>query len=110
MYKVTQKTKVFAPFKLYKKEVSKVYKFDTFLEALKFAASEQINFFTFEKGTKKTNHKTFNYLHSLSSFIKLCKQNAPYYLGVNNYKSVRNINTYYFYLINSNQFNKLKKY
>ena len=110
MYKVRQTKKIFSPLYLYKKEVSKVYKFKNFIDALKFAANEQIENFTFDNGRVKTKHKTFKYLHSLNSFINLCKINASFYLGVNNYKSIKNIDTYYFYLINSNQLTKLKKY
>tara|TARA_B100001093_G_scaffold49800_1_gene42330 strand:+ start:7323 stop:7655 length:333 start_codon:yes stop_codon:yes gene_type:complete len=110
MYKVTQTKKVFSALKLYKKTIKKDYFFKSFYDALKFAANEQINKFYFVKGKIKTSHKTFDYLHSLQAFKNLCKINASFYLGVNNYSSVKNIDTYYFYLINSNQLIKLKKY
>ena len=110
MYKVTQTKKVFVALKLYKKTIKKDYFFKSFNDALKFAANEQINKFHFIKGKIKTSHKTFDYLYSLQAFKNLCKINASFYLGVNNYKSIKNIDTYYFHLINSNQYNKLKKY
>jgi len=92
------------------KKVTKVYKFRTLNDAYVFALDEQIkNVFCCLSDKVKTIRKPFKIFYTLEQFIKVSKKNPFHFLGVRNYKKI-NIKLYYFYLVNSNQLQKLKKF
>ena len=108
-YKVKQTEKRSYFFNLIKKDVTKVYSFNTYKEALIFALSEEIKQFNCIVSDKvETTRKTYKNYLTLKEFIKASTKNPMYYLGT---QVVRcNLESYYFYLIGSNKLNKLKKH
>lgn len=107
MYQVKQtETKKYF-FNLLKKEQTKVYKFRTFNEALKFSAHEQINTFEFIKDGVKTLHRTYKYIYRLNNWVELVNKNPLHFIGFRYTKGV-NLENYYFVLIERN-INKLLK-
>lgn len=93
-----------------KKEIEKVYEFKTYKEALKFALFEQIDTIHCVFSDKvKTTRKVFKYLYTLEQFIRLCYKNPIHYLG-QRFPEKINIDSYYYYLIESGKFTKLKKH
>ena len=109
-YTIRQSEKVFTFLYWSKKTIYKTYKFDDFKNAFRFALDEQIKIITVHiSKTIKTTRRPFNYLYTLEEFKRLCKINPLHYLGLRNHNKI-NIELYYFYLINSNQLTKLKKY
>ncbi len=108
-YKVKQTEKRTYFFDLIKKDVTKVYTFDTYKDALIFALSEQINTFVCIVSDKvQTKRKTYKNYLTLKEFIKVATNNPMHYLGT---QVVRcNLESYYFYLIGSNKLTKLKKH
>jgi len=108
-YKVKQTEKKTYFFNLIKKDITKLYSFNTYKEALIFALSEEIKQFTCIVSDKvETTRKTFKNYLTLKQFIKVATNNPMHYLGT---QVVRcNLETYYFYLIGSNKLTKLKKH
>ena len=108
MYKVrqTKTEKIF--FNIFTREETKQYNFDTFLDAVKFALSEQIKFIYFEKGSVRTKTNIFKFFHSLKKFKEYATKNPRHYLHTHTAKGV-NLDLYYFALISRN-LNKLKKH
>jgi len=108
-YKVKQTQTKSYFFNLIKKDVTKVYSFNTYKEALIFALSEQIKQFNCIVSDKvETTRKTYKNYLTLKEFIKAATNNPMYYLGT---QVVRcNLESYYFYLIGSNKLTKLKKH
>lgn len=108
-YKVKQTEKRTYFFDLIKKDVTNVYLFDTYKEALIFALSEEIKQFTCIVSDKvQTTRKTYKNYLTLKQFKKAATNNPMHYLGT---QIVRcNLKSYYFYLIGSNKLNKLKKH
>ena len=105
--KQTEKRAYF--FNLIKKDVTKVYLFDTYNEALIFALSEQIEQFTCIISDKvQTTRKTYKNYLTLKQFQKAATKNPMYYLNTQTVKC--NLENYYFYLIGSNKVEKLKKF
>ena len=96
-------------FNLIKKDITKLYSFNTYKEALIFALSEEIKQFTCIVSDKvQTTRKTYKNYLTLKEFIKASTNNPMHYLGT---QVVRcNLRNYYFYLIGSNKLTKLKKY
>jgi|13_taG_2_1085334.scaffolds.fasta_scaffold08085_3 hypothetical protein len=110
MYTIKQTETKKCLFGLISREVEKVYKFATYNEAVNFAFNEQINKITCNISDKvKTTRRPFKTILTLEQFIKVSKKNPFHFLGVRNYKKI-NIKLYYFYLVNSNQLQKLKKF
>ena len=108
-YKVKQTETKSYFFNLIKKDVTNVYLFDAYNEALIFALSEQISTFTCIVSDKvKISRKTYNYHYTLKQFIKVATKNPMYYLNTQTVKC--NLTNYYFYLIGSNKLTKLKKH
>lgn len=96
-------------FDLIKKDVTKVYLFDTYNEALIFALSEEIKQFVCIVSDKvQTTRKTYKNYLTLKQFIKVATNNPMYYLNTQTVKC--NLTNYYFYLIGSNKLTKLKKH
>ena len=108
-YKVKQTEKRTYFFSLIKKDVTKVYNFNTYNKALIFALSEQIEQFTcIVSDEVQTTRKTYKNHLTLKQFIKAAANNPMYYLGTQKVKC--NLTNYYFYLIGSNKLTKLKKH
>ena len=108
-YKVKQTEKRTYFFSLIKKDVTKVYNFNTYNDALIFALSEQIKQFTCIVSDKvQTTRKTYKNHLTLKQFIKAATKNPMWYLGTQTVKC--NLTNYYFYLIGSNKLTKLKKH
>ena len=109
MYKVKQtRTKNYF-FNLIKKDVTKVYLFNTYKDALIFALSEEIEQFVCIVSDKvQTTRKTYKNYLTLKQFIKVATKNPMYYLNTQKVKC--NLTNYYFYLIGSNKLEKLKKF
>jgi len=94
----------------YKKEFK--YKFKKLSDALRFALDEQIKIIFCiidEEKNIVTTRRPFLTLLTLKEFKRLAKKNPKFYLGVYNYKRV-NIELYYYYLVNRNMLNKLRKF
>lgn len=108
-YKIKQTEKRTYFFSLIKKDVTKVYTFNTYKDALIFALSEEIKQFTCIVSDKvQTTRKTYKNHLTLKQFIKVATKNPMHYLGT---QIVRcNLKSYYFYLIGSGKLTKLKKY
>jgi len=110
MYTIKQTETKKCLFGLISREVEKVYKFATYNEAVNFAFNEQINKITCNISDKvKTTRRPFKTILTLEQFIKVSKKNPLFYLGTRYVEKV-NLKQYYFYLINSKQLHKLKKY
>ena len=108
-YKVKQTETRNYFFNLIKKDVTKVYLFDTYNDALIFALSEEIKQFTCIVSDKvQTTRKTYKNYITLKQFVKAATNNPMYYLNTQTVKC--NLSNYYFYLIGSNKLEKLKKF
>lgn len=107
MYQVKQTETKKRFFNLIKRNETKVYKFKTFNEALKFSAHEQINTFEFIKNGIKTTHRTYKYIYRVNRWLELVKKNPIHFVGFRYTKGV-NLENYYFVLIERN-LNKLLK-
>ena len=108
-YKVKQTQTKSYFFSLIKKDVTKVYLFDTYNEALIFCLSEEIKQFTcIVSDEVETTRKTYKNYLTLKQFIKVATNNPMYYLNTQTVKC--NLTNYYFYLIGSNKLTKLKKH
>jgi len=104
------KKRNFLGFNLKPVKKTKVYKFNDYKNAFIFALNEQIKkiYCNISKDIK-TIRKPFKNYYTLNEFIKVSKKNPFFYLGVRDYKHI-NIKNYYYYLINANKLNKLKKF
>jgi len=111
-YKVKQTEKKTYFFNLIKKDITKVYLFDTYNEALVFALSEEIKQFTCIVSDKvQTTRKTFENYYTLKEFKKHCVNNSMHFLNTQKCRlDEKQISNYYFYLIGSNKLTKLKKH
>tara|TARA_R110002012_G_C11605856_1_gene607743 strand:+ start:561 stop:926 length:366 start_codon:yes stop_codon:yes gene_type:complete len=110
VYTIKQKEKVYSFLCLFKKTIYKTYKFDNYKEAYLFALHEQIKIITVHIIDKiKTTRRPFQNLYTLKEFQSLARLNPRHYLG-GLYTNKIDVELYYFYLINSNQLTKLKKY
>lgn len=108
-YKVKQTETRNYFFSLIKKDVTKVYSFNTYNDALIFALSEEIKqFVCIVSDEVQTTRKTFKNYLTLKQFIKAATNNPMYYLGTQKVKC--NLTNYYFYLIGSSKLTKLKKH
>jgi hypothetical protein len=108
-YKVKQTEKRTYFFNFIKKDVTKVYSFNTYNDALIFALSEEIKQFTCIVSDKvQTTRKTYKNYLTLKQFTKAATNNPMYYLNTQTVKC--NLTNYYFYLIGSNKLTKLKKH
>jgi hypothetical protein len=108
-YKVKQTEKRTYFFDLIKKDVTNVYSFNTYKDALIFALSEEIEQFTCIVSDKvQTTRKTYKNYITLKQFVKAATNNPMYYLNTQTVKC--NLTNYYFYLIGSNKLEKLKKF
>ena len=108
-YKVKQTETKSYFFNLIKRDITKVYSFNTYKNALIFALSEEIKQFSCIISDKvQTTRKTFKNYLTLKEFIKVATKNPMYYLGTQTVKC--NLTNYYFYLISSNKLEKLKKF
>lgn len=109
-YTIRQAEKVFTFLYWSKKTIYKTYKFDNFKQAFRFALDEQIKIITVHiSKTIKTTRRPFRYIYTLKEFKNLCKINPMHFLGLSSPDRI-NVELYYFYLINTNQLTKLKKY
>ena len=111
-YKVKQTEKRTYFFSLIKKDVTKVYNFNTYNDALIFALSEQIEQFTcIVSDEVQTTRKTYKNYYTLKQFKKHCVNNPMHFLNTQNCRlNEKQIANYYFYLIGSGKLIKLKKY
>lgn len=113
MYKIEQvevKKRSFCGFKLSPKKIKKSYYFKQYKNVLRFALNEQINiFYCIVSDKVTTKRKPFKQFLSLTEFKKVSKKNPLFYLSANSYKGI-NLEKYYFYLVNSDQLQKLKKF
>ena len=108
-YSITQTTQK-SRFLRKPKNVLTHYTFSNYKEALKFALSEQIKTVTCNVSDEvRTSRRPFKYYLTEALFIKAAKKNPLHYLGTQDYKRV-NISKYYYYLISTNQIEKLRKY
>lgn len=113
-YEVRQTTQKKYLFNLIKRNKTKAYKFKKLKEAQIFCLNEQIKNIYCIIGEKTispviTIRKPFKFYYTLEQFIKVSKKNPLFYLGTHNAERI-NIPLYYFYLINKNKLNKLKKF
>lgn len=111
-YKVKQTQTKSYFFDLIKKDVTKVYTFDTYNKALIFALSEEIKQFTCIVSDKvQTTRKTYKNYYTLKQFQKHCLNNPMYFLNTQRCRlDQKQLANFYFYLIGSNKLTKLKKY
>ena len=111
-YKVKQTEKRTYFFNLIKKDVTKVYLFDTYKDALIFALSEEINTFVCIVSDKvQTTRKTYKNYYTLKQFKKHCTNNPMHFLNTQRCRlNDEQIANYYFYLISCNKLTKLKKH
>ena len=111
-YKVKQTQTKSYFFNLLKKDVTKVYTFDTYNDALIFALSEEINTFICIVSDKvETIRKTYKNHYTLKQFKKHCVNNPMHFLNTQKCRlDEKQITNYYFYLIGSNKLTKLKKH
>lgn len=111
-YKVKQTEKRTYFFNLIKKDVTKVYLFNTYNDALIFALSEQINtFYCIISDKVQTTRKTYKNYYTLKEFKKHCVNNSMHFLNTQKCRlDEKQISNYYFYLIGSNKLTKLKKH
>lgn len=94
----------------FEKQVKKTYTFKHYVHAVKFALNEQIDIITCNLGDGvTTTRKPFKNILKLSEFERLAKINPAHYLGTH-YSERLNLKNYYFYLINTEQFHRLKKF
>ena len=111
-YKVKQTEKRTYFFSLIKKDVTKVYTFNTYNKALIFALSEQINTFSCIVSDKvQTTRKTYKNYYTLNQFKKHCVNNPMHFLNTQKCRlNDKQIERYYFYLIGSGKLTKIKKH
>jgi len=111
-YKVKQTEAKSYFFNLLKKNVTKVYTFDTYNKALIFALSEQIEQFTcIVSDEVQTTRKTYKNYYTLKQFQKHCVKNPMHFLNTQKCRlNEKQIANYYFYLIGSDKLTKLKKH
>ena len=111
-YKVKQTENKSYFFNLIKKDVTKVYSFNTYNKALVFALSEEIKQFTCIVSDKvETSRKTYKNYYTLNQFKKHCVNNPMHFLNTQNCRlDNKQISNYYFYLIGSGKLTKLKKH
>ena len=111
-YKVKQTEAKSYFFNLLKKDVTKVYNFNTYNDALIFALSEQIKQFTcIVSDEVQTTRKTYKNHYTLKQFQKHCSNNSMHFLNAQKCRlNEEQIANYYFYLIGSNKLTKLKKH
>ena len=111
-YKVKQTEVKSYFFNLLKKDVTKVYTFNTYNKALIFALSEQIKqFVCIVSNEVETTRKTYKNHYTLKQFKKHCLKNPMHFLNKQKCRlNDKQIESYYFYLIGSNKLTKLKKY
>jgi len=111
-YKVKQTQTKSYFFNLIKKDVTKVYLFDTYNEALIFCLSEEIKQFTcIVSDEVETTRKTYKNYYTLKQFKKHCVNNPMHFLNTQKCRlNEEQITNYYFYLIGSNKLEKLKKF
>ena len=111
-YEVKQIEKKTYFFSLIKKDVTKVYTFNTYKNALIFALSEEIKQFTCIVSDKvQTTRKTYKNYYTLKQFKKHCINNPMHFLNTQKCRlDEKQIANYYFYLIGSSKLTKLKKY
>ena len=108
-YKVKQTETKSYFFNLIKKDVTKVYTFNTYNDALIFALNEEVKQFTcIISGKVETSRKTYKNHLTLKQFEKAATNNPMYYLSTQSVKC--NLESYYFYLIGSGKLTKLKKH
>jgi len=100
--KQTETKKYF--FNLLEKEITKEYKFSTYIEAVKFALFEQIKYIY--KGSKRLN--VFKLFYNIAQFNKHAKNNPFHFLNISSAERV-NLDLYYKILIDKN-ISKLKKF
>jgi len=111
-YKVKQTEAKSYFFSLIKKDVTKVYSFNTYNDALIFALSEQIKqFVCIVSDEVETSRKTYKNYYTLKQFQKHCVKNPMHFLNTQNCRlDDKQISNYYFYLIGSNKLTKIKKH
>jgi hypothetical protein len=110
IYEIRQTTQKKYFFNLIKRNKTKAYKFRDYKSAVNFALNEQIKIiYCIISENITTLRKPFKNLYTLEQFIKVSKKNPLFYLGTHHPEKI-NIPLYYFYLINKNQLNKLKKF
>ncbi len=111
-YKVRQTEKKTYFFSLIKKDVTKVYNFNTYNDALIFALSEQIKqFVCIVSDEVQTTRKTYKNYYTLKQFQKHCVKNPMHFLNTQKCRlNEKQIANYYFYLIGSDKLTKLKKH
>ncbi len=111
MYKVRQTTTKKRVFKLLEKTTTKEYNFKHYNKAVIFALSEQIKIIYSIpcKGCKPIIKRPFQIYITESEFVRAAKKNPFHYVGIRNIKNV-DLKNYYYYLISSNNLQKLKKH
>lgn len=111
-YKVKQTQTKSYFFNWFTSEYEKVYTFNTYNDALIFALSEQIEQFTcIVSDEVETSRKTYKNYYTLKQFKKHCVNNPMHFLNTQNCRlDEKQIANYYFYLIESNKLEKLKKF
>ena len=94
----------------FEKQVENTYFFNRYIDAVKFALNEQIDLITCNLGDGvTTSRRPFKNLLKLSEFERLARINPIHYLGTH-YSERLNLENYYYYLINTSQFYRLKKF
>ena len=111
MYKIRQTTTKKIVFKLLEKTSTKSYYFKHYNKAVIFALSEQIKFIYSIpcKGCKPIIKRPFENYMNESEFIKASNKNPLHYVGLRTIKNV-DLKNYYYYLVSSNNLQKLKKH
>lgn len=92
------------------KLIEKVYKFDKYADALRFALNEQIRYFSHcIDGKLSSTRDAYKQYHTVKNWVKLAVKNPQHYIGLSSSKGV-NLEKMYFYYLNSDNLHRLKKH
>ena len=109
MYKITQK-ETRRTWLGFTKTRLKVYTFEKYSDALRFALNEQIRYFSHcIDGVPCSTRDAFKQYHTVKNWVKLAAKNPLHYIGLSSSKGV-NLERLYFYYLNSDNAHRLKKH
>jgi len=109
MYKITQK-ETYKNWLGFTKTKTKVYNFEKYSDALRFALNEQIRYFSHcIDGNHSSTRDAYKQYHTVKNWVKIAAKNPQHYIGLNSSKGV-NLERLYFYYLNSDNAHRLKKH
>jgi len=92
------------------KLIEKVYTFENYPDALRFALNEQIRYFSYTiDGKHASTRDAYKQYYTVKNWVKLAEKNPFHYIGLSSSKGV-NLEKMYFYYLNSDNLNRLKKH